>query len=136
MSRTIFYELRLAASGILTGIGLMMVYDLLRIFRMFCPHNYFVISIEDFFYWIYSALLTFSLLYEQTDGVLRGYVIGSILLGMAVYRRTAGSILLKYLKKVRESIRIKTKKREHVRKRLGDEEYERGQKEKTGTCRK
>ena len=105
MSETIWYELKLAVSSFLTGAGLMMVYDLLRVFRMFCPHNYFFIGAEDFGYWIYCAVMTFGLLYEQNDAV------AGTLLGMALYQRTVSTILLKYLKKGQESIRIRLKKR-------------------------
>lgn len=117
MSEAIRYELRLAASSFLTGSGLMMVYDLLRIFRMVCPHNDWITGAEDFGYWIYCAVMTFGLLYEQNDGALRGYAIGGTLLGMAVYQYTISAVLLKYLKKGQESIRIRLKK--HRRKKDG-----------------
>lgn len=117
MSETIYYELRLAGSSVATGAGLMMVYDLLRIFRMICPHGSIAVSAEDLCYWIYCAVMTFGLLYEQNNGALRGYVIAGTLLGMAVYQHTVSAILLKYLKKGQESIRIRLKKRRRRRNR-------------------
>ena len=39
MSIHIVYEARLLIYSFLTGAGLMMVYDLLRVFRIFVPHH-------------------------------------------------------------------------------------------------
>lgn len=117
MSEAIRYELRLAFSGFLTGAGLMAVYDLIRVFRMVCPHGRWAVSTEDFGYWIYCAVMTFQLLFEQNDGILRGYAIACTMLGMIAYQKTISRILLKYLKKGQESIRIRLKKRGRGRNR-------------------
>ncbi|WP_349669012.1 spore cortex biosynthesis protein YabQ [Lacrimispora sp.] len=87
MSVHIVYEVKLLLYSFFTGAGLMMTYDLLRIFRIFIPHSYVFTGIEDMIYWVYAALVTFSLLYEQNDGGLRGYVIAGVFLGMFLYDR-------------------------------------------------
>ena len=51
----------------------MMTYDFLRILRIFIPHLPVIMGVEDMVYWVYASLVTFSLLYEQNDGGLRGY---------------------------------------------------------------
>ncbi len=117
MSDAIRYEAHLAFSSFITGAGLMIVYDLLRIFRMICPHNALFVGIEDFGYGIYCAVMTFGLLYEQNNGTLRGYVIVGTMAGMAVYQYMIGRILLKYLKKGQEYLRIKIKLRRWKRSR-------------------
>ena len=110
MSENIRYEVHLAALSLGTGIGLMMVYDLLRILRMAIPHNGFWTGLEDIGYWIYCALMTFSLLYEQNDGSLRAYVIGGTFLGMWIYQYLVSRKLLKYLKKGQEYLKMKMRK--------------------------
>ena len=67
MSVHIIYEVKLLLYSFLTGAGLMITYDLLRILRIFIPHSYVFVGIEDMIYSVYAALVTFSLLYEQND---------------------------------------------------------------------
>lgn len=117
MSAHIVYEVKLLLYSLLTGAGLMMTYDLFRIFRIFIPHSSLVVGIEDMIYWIYAALLGFSLLYEQNDGGLRGYVIAGIFLGMLFYDRLISRFFLKALKKFQKYLKMKWNKRFHLKKR-------------------
>ena len=109
MSVSILYEVRLAVSSLVTGAGLMIVYDLVCVLRMVIPHGRLATGIEDLAYGVYSAVITFGLLYEQNDGALRAYVIAGTVLGMLLYQRLIGGILLKYLKKGQEYLRIRIK---------------------------
>lgn len=110
MSVPIVYEVKLLLYSLLTGAGLMMTYDLLRIFRIFIPHSHFFVGIEDMIYWVYAALITFSLLYEQNDGGLRGYVIAGVFAGMFLYDRLVSRFFLKFLKNLRKYLKIKINK--------------------------
>lgn len=110
MSDSIGYEVRLAVMSLWTGVGLMIVYDLLRILRMIIPHSALWAGIEDVGYWIYSACMTFALLYEQNNGLLRGYAIAGVFLGMLLYEKIIGRKLLKHLKKAGQSLKMKMKK--------------------------
>ena len=107
MSGAIRYEIHLALASLATGAGLMIVYDILQIFRMICPHSWLAVGAEDFGFGIYSAVITFGLLYELNDGILRAYAIAGTMAGMALYQRLFGGILLKYLKKGQEYLRIR-----------------------------
>lgn len=98
MSVHIVYEIKLLIYSFLTGAGLMMAYDLLRVLRIFIPHSYVVVGLEDMIYWVYAALITFSLLYEQNDGGLRGYAITGVFMGMFLYDRVVSRFFLKFLK--------------------------------------
>ena len=62
-------------------------YDLLRLFRFFVPHNDLWRGLEDLGFWIYCAIMTFSLLFYANSGILRGYVIISTFFGMFLYDR-------------------------------------------------
>jgi len=110
MSENIRYEVHLAALSLGTGVGLMIVYDFLRILRMVIPHNGFWTGIEDVGYGIYGAFMTFGLLYEQNDGSLRAYVIIGTFLGMTVYQYLVSKKVLKYLKKGQEYLKMKMRK--------------------------
>ncbi len=132
MSVAIRYEAHLAAASVMTGVGLMIVYDLVCILRMLCPHSSLAVNIEDFGYGIYCAVITFGLLYEQNNGTLRAYVIAGTILGMIAYQRLVGSILLKYLKKGQEYLRIKIKLRQRRKRRCQNERSTENQKKKAG----
>lgn len=96
--------------SIATGVGLMALYDVLRVFRLLVRHGWLWMGIEDFIYWVFSGFATFYLLYRENDGALRLYVIGSILLAMIVYDRIFSANFLKLLKKVGRCIRMKIAK--------------------------
>ncbi len=117
MTASIRNEFHLALLSLLTGVGLMTVYDLVCVLRMIIPHGRLATGMEDLVYGVYSAVITFSLLYEQNDGALRAYVIAGTALGMILYQRLIGSILLKYLKKGQEYLRIRMKLRKRRKKR-------------------
>ena len=66
MSPYLTLEVRLVGMSTVLGFILMASYDFLRLFRFFVPHGRLWTGIEDFFYWIYAAVMTFLLLfYEQ-----------------------------------------------------------------------
>lgn len=99
MSPNIQVEARLLVLSLMTGAGLMALYDVLRVFRLLVHHGWLWIGVEDFLYWIFSGFATFYLLYRENDGALRLYVIGSVLLAMVIYDRTLSAFFLKWLKK-------------------------------------
>lgn len=107
MSGTINYEVRLLVMSFLTGVGFLMVYDCLRVFRLLCPHNAVSIGIEDMLYWIYAAFMTFGLLYRENDGDIRAYAVAAAFVGMALYERLISRNFLKYLKKLLKYLRMK-----------------------------
>lgn len=117
MSVHIIYEVRLLVYSFAAGGGLMMAYDLLRILRIFIPHSPAVVGVEDMAYWIYAGVMTFSLLYEQNDGGLRGYVIAGVFMGMFLYDRLISRFFLKSLKNTLKYLRIKADKCFHPRNR-------------------
>lgn len=107
MSPNIQIEARLLALSLVTGAGLMILYDVLRVFRLLVRHGWLWTGVEDLLYWIFAGFATFYLLYRENDGALRFYVIGSVLLAMVIYDRTISAIFLKWLKKAGRCIRMK-----------------------------
>ena len=108
MSAGLLYELTITGMSFVTGVGLMVVYDLLRFLRIVIPHRPFWTGVEDLGFWIYAGIMTFGLLYEMNEGTLRGYAIAVVLLGMILYDRICSRIWLKVLKNVRKYIKMKT----------------------------
>ena len=109
MSVHIRYEAWLLMMGFLTGVGLMIVYDLFRLFRMAVRHNAFWVNVEDFGYWIYAGIMSFLLLYRENDGILRAYIIAAVFLGMGAYDLSISRIFFKLLKKCKKYIKMRKK---------------------------
>ena len=120
VSREIWEQAALLASCLGLGGWLMFCYDLLRISRLLFSAKSWLVSLEDFFYWIYVSLSVFSLLYRQNDGILRSYVIIAVLLGMLAYDRMISRNMLKVLQKMLERIKINNQKRKKFRKKISE----------------
>lgn len=90
--------------SILCGMGLVFVYDVLRILRRLLPHGNLWIGIEDICYWIFCTVSVFLLLYQGNDGRVRGFTFLGILLGGTVYVWLFSRFILKICVKVFGSI--------------------------------
>lgn len=97
MSQVITEELGTAATAFFSGVLITLVYDVLRIFRRGIAHGNLWIGVEDFIFWIWTALWTFSVLYRENDGSLRMYTIAAMILGMIVYHQTISEPLVRML---------------------------------------
>lgn len=71
--------------SILVGAGLFFLYDILRIFRRIVPHGNLWIGLEDFLYWLICTGAVFVMLYQENDGMMRGFAFGGLLVGMLLY---------------------------------------------------
>lgn len=111
MSAYIQAEAELAVQSFLLGIVLMVIYDCLRLLRLLFAHGALWTGLEDFFYWIYAASMTFSLLFRENSGILRGYVIAGVFIGMYLYDRAVSRHVFGLLKKFGRWIKIRLKKR-------------------------
>ena len=115
MSEYIKLEVELAFSSFLLGVVLMISYDFLRLFRMLIVHGKWWTGIEDLGYWIYCAFMTFRLLFYQNSGILRGYVIVCVFLGMKIYDGIVSRSVFGVLKNIGRWITMK--KRNHRQKK-------------------
>ena len=125
MSLYIQDEAALALMSFLLGAVLMISYDLLRLFRLLVPHGSLWTGLEDLFYWIYCAVMTFSL--WENSGVVRGYVIACVFLAMAAYDRIVSRNVFVLLKKTGRWIKMKII---HIRARREVRNYEAEPKQK------
>ncbi len=100
----IWGELGFFGRAVLRGILLLAIYDLVRIFRRVVPHGSIVIAVEDVIYWVGTALLVFQLLYRENDGVVRGYALLAVAVGMLLYHQTISRPLVTYLSKFLQTV--------------------------------
>ena len=117
MSEYIRLVAELAVSSLLLGLVLMISYDFLRLFRLLIPHGKWWTGLEDFVYWIYCAAMTFRLLFYQNSGILRGYVIGCVFLGMYLYDAIVSQSVFGVLKNIGRWITMKTRSRRQKKER-------------------
>ena len=90
----VYWEWMLLFQSVKLGMKLTIIYDCFRIFRILIPHKNTVISIEDIFFWMYCAVVIFEMQLKQSNGVLRGFCIAGMLLGMYLYSMILGKKLL------------------------------------------
>lgn len=85
ISAGILEEVLFLGISVITGAGLFFFYDLFRVFRRIVPHGEFWIAVEDFLYWLICAVTVFVVLYRNNDGMIRGFALGGVVLGMVLY---------------------------------------------------
>lgn|GEM_PF-148937 len=99
MNQQMIAELHFFLTAILWGIGLVFLYDILRILRRIIRHNYFFIGLEDIIYWTIAGVLIFHMMYQQNDGIIRGFAILGICLGMYLYHISLSELLVAIISK-------------------------------------
>ena len=94
MVSSVYKEWELLLQTIKLGIKLAFIYDGIRILRILISHKNIMISLEDLFFWIYATWIIFQLQLERSEGVLRGFSILGMILGMFLYNKILGERLL------------------------------------------
>ncbi len=90
MSVSIIEEFYFGVYSIVTGIGLALLYDVIRLWRRIVKHRRWQRDIEDIFYWIVCFLISFYLLYYGNNGVIRYFAVMGAGVGMLLYSFTVG----------------------------------------------
>lgn len=95
------FEIELALFGlaVMSGIGLLVLYDILRIIRRIIPHGIIWISIEDLLYWAFVGSWLFLKVCQVNNGIIRGYMIIGMLAGIVLYYFLFSRTIMKYLTK-------------------------------------
>ena len=89
------------------GFILMASYDFFAAIPLFCSHGRLWTGIEDFFYWIYAAVMTFLLLFYENSGIVRAYIIACVFFGMIFYDKIISRNVFQLLKKLKKWYKIK-----------------------------
>lgn len=79
------------AIGFLIGF----FYDLIRVFRRIFKHINLLVQIEDFVYWIFSAIFVFFITLYENKGEVRAFFILGVFLGMILYFCTISILFIK-----------------------------------------
>lgn len=95
VSETIGQETTFVGISLLLGIGLFFLYDILRIFRRILPHGAIWIGVEDFIYWLVCTGAVFVMLYQENDGMVRGFALGGVAIGMVCYYTLLSRFVIK-----------------------------------------
>jgi spore cortex biosynthesis protein YabQ len=85
MNQEITVELRFFLVSILSGAILLAVYDIFRIFRRLIKHDSFFIALEDLIFWVGAGLFIFAMMFKENDGIIRGFSIMGMAIGMVLY---------------------------------------------------
>lgn len=82
---TLYLQVRLFLASVASGIGLLFLYDFLRIYRGVFRHSKFKIFLEDYLFWVGSGFAIFLMLYQFNNGAIRSFSAFGIALGMWGY---------------------------------------------------
>ena len=126
VNQEIIKEINFICVSILFGNAMVFLYDILRIFRRLIKHKTLVIALEDILYWIISAFLIFCMFYQENDGLLRGFAIGAVILGMILYNhfvsrwlvKNIAGVLLKVIRLLQKPCRIVFHKWNRLQKKM------------------
>lgn len=94
MAALIYDEVELFVVCLLLGMVLALVYDFIRIFRLFFKHKDWLVDMEDLIFWLFTAWLVFRTLFLYNRGALRGYAFLGMFLGFIFYAFTLSRLLL------------------------------------------
>lgn len=86
------------------GVVLLIGYDLLRALRRVFTHSNLMLAIEDFCYWTFAGIASFCVIFLKNDGVLRGFSLAAIIIGMILYHKSLSPYIVKSIAKIMQVI--------------------------------
>lgn len=111
---TLYLQVRLFLVSVASGIGLLFLYDFLRIYRGVSRHSRLKVFLEDYFFWLGSGFVVFLMLYQFNNGAIRSFSAFGIALGMWGYHmgpstpwvRTISRILRWIIRQIKKILAI------------------------------
>ena len=104
MNPAITVELQFFLISILWGGILLLAYDVFRILRRLFKHGAFLIAIEDITFWLAASIFIFTMIYRQNNGIIRGFSIIGMLLGLLIYHFSVSDPLVKAITKLIQTL--------------------------------
>ncbi len=98
------------------GFMLSFLYDCLRIFRMLITHKQVWVSLEDFGFWIYTALRVFWMMQDAYNGSIRWFSIFGGLAGVMLYCKLVSPFLLHWVGRIQYKC---SRRWQRLRQRIG-----------------
>lgn len=74
-------ELYILFTAIWSGCVVYGSYTVLRVVRKLIPHREWMVSLEDFCFWIVISIYLFSQIFYTTSGNLRWYIVVGLIIG-------------------------------------------------------
>lgn len=90
-------ETRFFLVSLVWGILILMSYDMVRIVRNIISHKWIVVAFEDILFWIICAIFIFAMMYKMNNGIIRGFSIMGMTIGMLFYNQLCSAIIVKEL---------------------------------------
>ena len=90
-------QLRYFLFSLLYGILLMVCYDFFGVFRHFVRHGKIAIWVEDWLFWCVAAVIVFQMIFALNYGMIRFFFVGSLILGMWLYRKLVGQHPIRWI---------------------------------------
>jgi spore cortex biosynthesis protein YabQ len=97
MNHAITIELQFFLISVISGAIILLVYDFLRIMRRIIKHDSFFTSLEDLFFWVGASLFIFAMIYKENDGIIRGFCVMGMAIGMVLYHFTLSNLIVKLI---------------------------------------
>jgi spore cortex biosynthesis protein YabQ len=94
MNQAIAVELQFFFISILWGAIILAAYDVLRIIRRIIKHGIFFLAVEDLIFWMAASVFIFSMIYEQNNGIIRGFSVMGMTIGILLYHYIFRDILV------------------------------------------
>ena len=82
------------------GMGIAFSYDILRILRRVVHFKPFGVGVQDFLFWMATGLVVFSMIFQYNDGIVRGYIFLTLILGAWLYTKSISKPFVKYTSKI------------------------------------
>ncbi|MBQ8663084.1 MAG: spore cortex biosynthesis protein YabQ [Eubacterium sp.] len=95
ISNGILEQGRLFLSGIVCGVVVWFLYDLIRLWRRILPHGTVWMALEDVIFFLVCALVGFQVLYPQSLGQLRVFLILAFGVGSLAYHKLVSPYLIR-----------------------------------------
>lgn len=110
MSEVIHGEVLFFGVSVLTGVLIFAGYDLLRALRCVFPGHKGVLGALDFCYWCTAGIVAFGMILFKNSGILRGFSIIGMLLGMIIYYKSLSRLAVRVLSGLLQLISTAIKK--------------------------
>ena len=100
MNEDIMAELYFLLHSFGMGVLIMILYDVLRIFRKLVAHSVFALALEDLIYWLMCGICIFLMLYKENNGSIRWFAVAGVVCGMLLYNGTISAYVTEGISRV------------------------------------
>lgn len=100
MDELILEEVNLFLEAAWFGMHIAVAYDILRILRRLVRHRNWIVTVEDYLFWIVTGVMIFAMIFQWNDGIVRGYVLVTMFIGAYLYHASVSEFLVKYISKI------------------------------------